>query len=148
MRSCSFVAIGFQHTAIRSASLAICLAALPALQEIVYHFRPRGIANISKIDLDTVIGVLDEWAVGKFYRHIGIGGAEAVHQRLFLNRLGKEKVEEGLRGFSLIFGTPRSIDDVVGIFVPGVVFGIGHADFAPAAFGVFQVIDSHAFIYE
>src|SRR5271166_3226890 len=114
MRSCSFVAIGFQHTAIRCASLATCLAALPALQEIVYHFRPRRLANISKIDLDTVIGVLDEGAVGKLYRHVGIGGTEAVHQGLFLDRLGKQKVEEGLRGFSLVFGTPRSVNDVVG----------------------------------
>src|SRR5262249_46866189 len=71
--------------------LAVCLAALPTLQQIADDLGARRIADLGQVHAHAVVSVFHKWAVRELDGHTGIGRAKAVVQRLLLDRFAGQK---------------------------------------------------------
>src|SRR5215469_34978 len=128
--------------------LPVALSALPTLQKVVHHFGPRRLANFCQVHFDPVVSILQKRAVRKLDRHVWIRGTKSVSEGFFLNRFAQQEVEKRLGALALLLRAPRSINNVVRVFVPSVVLRVDYTNLPPAPFGVLQEVNGYAIIDE
>src|SRR5690349_18511747 len=94
--------------------------ALPPLEKIIDHLGARRIAHRAQVDAQAEPLVGDERAPGEADGHGRIAWAEAVDERLLLDLLRQEEVEEAAGGLPLLGRAPGGVQDVIGVLVPQV----------------------------
>src|SRR5262245_7816036 len=88
------------------------IAPLPALEQMRSHRLAWWLVRLRQIDSQAETAKLHERAFRRLDRHAGIARPETVRQRLLLNRLRHQEIEEGRGGAPLIVLAPRRVQHV------------------------------------